>query len=85
MGINLIFASSLILASKNTLRGSIRYVLVNERVPRADEHCALCGAMFRTGYARDFHTCSLFCNNRCFAGNAKIATSSTQTGTRKVS
>ena len=33
-----------------------RFVLVNDRVPRTGEHCALCGGIVEKGYVRDSRT-----------------------------
>jgi hypothetical protein len=33
---------------------AIRFVLVNNRLPRTDQHCALCGGLIEKGYVRDF-------------------------------
>ena len=35
---------------------AIRFVLVNNRVPRTDQHCALCGGLIEKGYVRDSQT-----------------------------
>jgi hypothetical protein len=32
------------------------FVLVNDRVPRTDGHCALCGSIIEKGYVRDSQT-----------------------------
>ena len=34
----------------------IRFVLVDNRVPRMDQHCALCGGLIEKGYVRDSWT-----------------------------
>ena len=47
---------------------AIRFVLVNNRVPRADQHCTLCGALIEKGYVRDSQTRLIYCDTRCFAG-----------------
>ena len=47
---------------------SIRFVLVNNRVPRADQHCALCGGILEKGYLRDSLTRLIYCDTLCFAG-----------------
>ena len=38
-----------------------RFVLVNDRVLRNDEHCALCGGTIEKGYVRDFKTGLIYC------------------------
>jgi hypothetical protein len=45
----------------------IRFVLVNERVPRTDEHCALCSRIVENGYVRDSRTRLIYCDTQCFA------------------
>jgi hypothetical protein len=52
-----------------------RFVVVNNRVPRSGEHCALCGDVVMGGYVRDLQTRSVYCDSRCFAGGARIAMS----------
>ena len=47
---------------------TIRFVLVNNRVPRTDQHCALCGGLIEKGYVRDSHTRVIYCDTQCFAG-----------------
>ena len=45
-----------------------RFVLVNNRVPRTVEHCALCGEIVEKGYVRDSRTRLIYCDTQCFAG-----------------
>jgi hypothetical protein len=45
-----------------------RFVLVNDRVPRNNQHCALCGGAIEQSYVRDFKTDSIYCDTQCFAG-----------------
>jgi hypothetical protein len=47
---------------------AIRFVLVNNRVPRTDQHCALCGGLIEKGYVRDSRTRVICCGVQCFAG-----------------
>jgi hypothetical protein len=56
-------------------RRSIRFVLVNSRVPRTDQHCALCGGVIEKGYVRDSQTLLIYCDTQCFAGSAHEAAS----------
>jgi hypothetical protein len=49
-------------------RRSIRFVLVNNRVPRTEQHCALCGGVLENGYVRDSQTRLIYCDTQCFAG-----------------
>jgi len=53
------------------LRG-IRFVLVNDRVPREDEDCALCGCKIGTGYVRESQRRAFYCGTQCFAGHAIV-------------
>lgn len=46
-----------------------RFVFVNDRVPRAETHCALCSAKIETGYVRESQTRLLYCDAQCFAGH----------------
>jgi hypothetical protein len=42
-----------------------RFVLVNDRVPRTDRQCALCGNIVEKGYVRDARTRLIYCNTQC--------------------
>jgi hypothetical protein len=53
-----------------------RFVLVNRRVPRDDEHCALCGGLIKNGYVRDVRTRLVYCDTQCLAGGAYTVTKS---------
>ena len=46
----------------------IRFVVVNNRVPCTDRHCALYGALIEKGYVRDSQTRFIYCDWQCFAG-----------------
>jgi hypothetical protein len=50
------------------------FVLVNCRVPRDDEHCALCGGVIKNGYVRDVRTRLVYCDTQCLAGGAYTVT-----------
>jgi hypothetical protein len=52
----------------------LTFVLVNERMPRNDAHCALCGGAIEKGYVRDFRTRLIYCDTQCFAGGAYSVT-----------
>ena len=54
---------------------AIRFVLVNNRVPRTDQHCALCGGLLEKGYVRDSQTRLIYCDTQCFPGRAYEAAS----------
>src|SRR5215469_7486922 len=47
---------------------TIRFVLVNNRVPRSDQHCALCNRLMEKGYVRDSQTRLIYCDTTCFTG-----------------
>ena len=47
-----------------------RFVLVNDRVPRGDADCALCGTKIEKGYVRESQTRLFYCDTQCFAGHA---------------
>jgi hypothetical protein len=63
----------------------IRFVLVNNRVPRTDERCALCGGSIKEGYVRDSQTRLIYCDTQCFAGWAHITTPVSKNRGRKAS
>jgi hypothetical protein len=52
---------------------AIRFVLVNNRIPRMDQHCALCGSFIEKGYVRDPGTRLIYCDAQCFAGWAAVS------------
>jgi hypothetical protein len=64
---------------------AIRFVLVNNRVPRADQHCTLCGGRIEQGYVRDSRTRFIYCDTQCFAGGARMALRIVKNCERKVS
>jgi hypothetical protein len=63
----------------------IRFVLVNNRIPRTDEHCALCGGLIEKGYVRDSQTRLIYCDTQCFAGWTHITTPVSKNRGRKAS
>jgi hypothetical protein len=64
----------------------MRFVLVNDRVPRTDEHCALCSRIVEKSYVRDSRTRLIYCDTQCFAlGGAHQPASAVQNRGRKVS
>ena len=52
-----------------------RFILVNDRVPRTDDHCALCGGIVEKGYVRDSQTRLIYCDLQCFAGGSHMTKS----------
>ncbi len=47
-----------------------RFVLVNDRTPRAGTDCALCCKKIENSYIRESQTRLLYCGTQCFAGHA---------------
>jgi hypothetical protein len=64
---------------------AIRFVLVNNRVPRTDQHCALCGGLLEKGYVRDSQTQLIYCDTQCFGGWAYQAAPVVKNRGRKAS
>jgi hypothetical protein len=63
----------------------IRFVLVNNRVPRTDEHCALCGSIVEQGYVRDSQKRLIYCDTQCFPGGTHRGMLAAKNYKRKVS
>ena len=57
---------------------AFRFVLVNGRVRRMDQHCALCGGIVEESYVRDLQTRLIYCDTQCFAGGPRMAMSATK-------
>jgi ribosomal protein L24E len=62
--------STLTFAATGRFQQRIRFVLVNDRVPRRDADCALCGSKIEKGYVRESQTHLFYCDTQCFAGHA---------------
>ena len=62
-----------------------RFVLVNDRVPRTDVHCALCGRIIEKGYVRDSQTRLIYCDRQCFPGEADMVMPIIRSRARKAS
>jgi hypothetical protein len=62
-----------------------KFVVVNDRVPRTDRHCALCGRTIERGYVRDAQTRLIYCDIRCFPGGVDVAVPVIKDRVRKVS
>ena len=77
-------SSNLTLASGGFPRG-IRFVLVNNRIPRTDERCALCGGFIKMGYVRELQTRLIYCDAQCLAGWTHITTPVVKSRGRKAS
>jgi hypothetical protein len=67
-------STDLTLATRGFPR-AIRFVLVNNRMPRTDQHCALCGGHLEKGYVRDPKTRLIYCDTQCFPVRAYEAAS----------
>jgi hypothetical protein len=67
------------------LRYRTRFILVNDRVPRTHEHCALCGGMVEKGYVRDSQTRLIYCDRQCLAGGSYTTKSLIDDRDRKMS
>lgn len=65
--------------------GAIRFVLVNNRVPRSDANCALCCKKIEQGYVRESQTRLVYCNPLCFSGHEKMAFLAVEDRARKMS
>ena len=50
----------------------IRFVVVNNRVPRADALCALCGTKIEQTYVHELQTRFVYCNAQCLAVYQKM-------------
>jgi hypothetical protein len=53
----------------------LRFVLVNNRMPRAKTECALCGTKIEQSYLRELHSGLLYCDPQCLAGHQRITMS----------
>jgi len=49
-----------------------RFILVNDRTPRADAHCALCCTKITGGYVRQISTKFCYCSRGCFANHSRL-------------
>jgi hypothetical protein len=64
---------------------AVGFVVVNNRVPCTDQHCALCGGLIEKDYIRDSETRLIYCDAQCFAGWAHKAVRVVKTRGRKAS
>jgi hypothetical protein len=78
MHANLTFATSRFLHQT-------RLVFVNDRIPRTDRNCALCGEIVEKGYVRDLQTRLIYCDAQCFPGEPDMAMAIIENRARKVS
>ena len=56
----------------STISGPHKFVVVNNRVPRADALCALCGTKIRQTYVHELQTRFVYCSAQCHAGYQKM-------------
>ena len=63
----------------------MRFVLVNQRSPRADASCAVCRTRIDRGYLRDAQTRLLYCDAQCFAGHERMGDPARLRDARRVS
>ena len=70
---------------RNVVGRGMRFVLVNERSPRNDAHCAVCCTRIDRGYLRDAQTRLLYCNAECFAEHEWMSNPARSRDARRVS
>jgi hypothetical protein len=63
----------------------MRFVLVNERSPRAEASCAVCCTRIDRGYVRDPQTRLLYCDAQCFADHERMGQPARSRDARRVS
>lgn len=51
----------------------MRFMLVNDRQPKADAYCGLCCDPITESYVREVQTRLLYCDAQCFAGHVSMA------------
>jgi hypothetical protein len=51
----------------------MKFVLVNGRTPRPQSFCALCCKPIAESYLRELTTRLSYCDDKCYAGNRKVA------------
>jgi hypothetical protein len=52
----------------------MKFVLVNDRAPRAPSTCAHCGTPLTMGYLRDLSSQLSYCDHRCYLGRKTTTT-----------
>ncbi len=50
----------------------LRFILVNDRTPRADAVCALCCMAIAGSYVRELGTNFCYCGRDCLAGHSRL-------------
>ena len=61
-----------------------RFIIVNDRVPRANAICAICGMKIETGYVRESQTRLFYCDTKCVPEYAKLTMIPVKTHAREV-
>ena len=51
----------------------MKFVLVNGRTPRLQSFCAVCRKPIGESYLRELTTRLSYCDDKCYAGNCKVA------------
>ena len=70
---------------RNVVGPSMRFVVVNERSPRQDAHCAVCCTRIDRGYVRDAQTRLLYCDTKCFTEHEWMSNPGRSRDARRVS
>lgn len=78
-------STALNFATKATVPSRPRFVLVNDRVPRSDANCSLCGKKIEQGYVRQLQTGTVYCNPQCLSVQEKMALLAIEDRTRQAS
>jgi hypothetical protein len=50
----------------------LRFILVNDRTPRSDAHCALCCTKLTGSYFREISTRFCYCSRGCFLSHSRL-------------
>jgi len=50
----------------------LRFIVVNDRTPRADAHCAFCCTKIGGSYVREIGTKFCYCSRGCFADHFRL-------------
>jgi hypothetical protein len=70
---------------REVLTRGMRFVLVNERSPRAEVACTVCCTRIDRGYVRDARTRLLYCDEQCFADHERMGRPAGRRDARRVS
>jgi hypothetical protein len=70
---------------RDVLARGMRFVLVNERSPRAEVSCTVCCTRIDRGYVRDAQTRLLYCDAQCFADHDQMGHPARRRDARRVS